>query len=141
LDIISPCVTFYNLDNSLHSYAGGRDHEAPIHQLSFIQAKDEITLEDFEDGTVREVDLHDGSVILLKKLEKDYDPRDKAQAYQILEEGHKNGWLVTGLIYIDPEEPTMHDHFNLVDCPLNRLTNDEIRPARNTLERINKMML
>lgn len=73
LDIISPCITFHNLETSIHSYAGGRDHEAPIHQLSFIPARDEITVEDFEHGTVREVDMHDGSVVLLKKLEKDYD--------------------------------------------------------------------
>ena len=141
LDIISPCVTFHNLESSIHSYAGGRDHEAPIHQLSFIQAKDEIEISDFEDGTVREVDMHDGSVVLLKKLEKDYDPTDKAQAYQILENAHKNGWLVTGLIYIDPEEPTMHDHFNMIEKPLNRLTNEEIRPPQETLVMINNMML
>ena len=109
--------------------------------MSFIQAKDEIEISDFEDGTVREVDMHDGSVVLLKKLEKDYDPTDKAQAYQILENAHKNGWLVTGLIYIDPEEPTMHDHFNMIEKPLNRLTNEEIRPPQETLVMINNMML
>lgn len=141
LDIISPCVTFYNAGTSIHSYAGGRDHEAPIHQLSFVQAKDEITVDDFEDGTVKEVNFHDGSVVLLKKLEKDYDPTDKAQAYQILEDSHRKGWLVTGLIYIDPIEPTMHDHFNLIDRPLNRLTNEEIRPSKESLDRINQMML
>ena len=73
--------------------------------------------------------------------EKNYDPTDKAQAYQILEDAHKNGWLVTGLLYIDPEEPTLHDHFNLVEKPLNRLSDDEIRPSKDTLEMINKMML
>jgi 2-oxoglutarate ferredoxin oxidoreductase subunit beta len=79
--------------------------------------------------------------VLLKKLEKDYDPTDKAQAYQILENAQKNGWLVTGLIYIDPEEPTMHDHFNLIDRPLNRMTSEEIRPSKESLDMINGLML
>ncbi len=70
LDIISPCVTFNNQDNAYHSYAWGKDHEAPLHEISFIPARDEIIIpDDFEQGTVREVELHDGSTVVLKKLE------------------------------------------------------------------------
>lgn len=89
---------------------------------------------------MREVTMHDGSSIILKKLEKDYDPTDRAHAFQTLEEAQKNDWLLTGLIYIDTSKPTLTDIYNLVDTPLNRLTEAEIRPVRQTIEKINAMM-
>src|SRR5512145_2219991 len=81
LDIISPCVTFNNQDNAYHSYAWGKDHEEPLHDISFIPARDEIIIPDeFEAGTVREVEMHDGSSIVLKKLEADYNPTSRFEA-------------------------------------------------------------
>ena len=68
IDIISPCVTFNNADTSMHSYSWGKEHKTNLHDLSFIPARDEIMIEDFEEGTTQDVTLHDGSKILLKKL-------------------------------------------------------------------------
>src|SRR5512137_1235633 len=68
LDIISPCVTFHNHDDSIHSYAFGKEREMPLQDIAYIPAKEEITIEDFGEGTTREVELHDGSVVVLKKL-------------------------------------------------------------------------
>jgi 2-oxoglutarate ferredoxin oxidoreductase subunit beta len=141
LDIISPCVTFNNQENALHSYTWGKDHEAPLHEISFVPALDDIELGgDFDEGSVREVTMHDGSTIVLKKLEKDYDPTDRGKALQMLEEAERNNLLVTGLIYIHPTRPTLLDSFNLVDTPLNRLTEADLRPGRETIEKINAMM-
>lgn len=140
LDIISPCVTFNNQENAYHSYTWGKDHEAPLHDITFIPAREEITVEDFEEGTVREVTMHDGSIVLLKKLEHDYDPTDRWQAIRVLEEAQRNNWLLTGLIYIETGRPTLTDLYNLVDKPLNRLTEAELRPAPETIDRVNAMM-
>lgn len=141
LDIISPCVTFNNQDNAIHSYTWGKDHEAPLHEISFVPALDEIELlGEFAEGSVREVSMHDGSTIVLKKLEKDYDPTNRANAFQMLEKAQINDWLVTGLLYIDESKPTLTDTFNLVDTPLNRLGDPDLRPARYTLDKINAMM-
>jgi 2-oxoglutarate ferredoxin oxidoreductase subunit beta len=140
LDIISPCVTFNNQENAYHSYTWGKDHEAPLHDIAFIPAREEITVEDFEEGTVREVTMHDGSIVLLKKLEHDYDPTDRWQAMRVLEEAQRNNWLLTGLIYIETGRPTLTDLYNLVDKPLNRLTEAELRPAPETIDRVNAMM-
>jgi 2-oxoglutarate ferredoxin oxidoreductase subunit beta len=141
LDIISPCVTFNNQENAFHSYTWGKDHEAPLHEISFVPVLDEIELiGEFEEGTIREVTMHDGSTIILKKLEKDYDPTSRANAFQTLEEAEKNDWLLTGLIYIDTSRPTLTDIYNLVDTPLNRLTESDLRPARQTIEKMNAMM-
>ncbi|MGA2504265.1 MAG: 2-oxoacid:ferredoxin oxidoreductase subunit beta [Anaerolineales bacterium] len=141
LDIISPCVTFNNQDNATHSYTWGKDHEAPLHDISFIPALDEIEiLGEFEEGTVREVSMHDGSTVLLKKLEKDYDPTVRANAFQMLENAQLNNWLVTGLLYIDESKPSLTESFNLVESPLNRLQDSDLRPAPETIDKINAMM-
>lgn len=141
IDIISPCVTFHNLDTSMHSYAWGKDHEVALHEISFVPARDEITVDDYEQGEQREVELHDGSMVVLKKLEKDYDPTDKSQAFKILNEAQQNHWMITGLIYLDEDEKTLHDHFNMVDTPLNRLPEEKLRPAKSSIDEINAMML
>ena len=140
LDIISPCVTFNNQENAYHSYAWGKDHEAPLHELSFIPARDEIMIEDIEPGGTREVELHDGSTIVLKNLDKDYDPTKRWESLRMLEEAQRNNWLVTGLIYVEPNKPTFTDTMNLIDSPLNRLTEADLRPAPDMLDKVNALM-
>lgn len=141
LDIISPCVTFNNADEAHHSYGWGRDNEAPIHDLTYIPLQDEILLEEeFEPGTYREVELHDGSILVLKKLESDYNPRDRIAAMEMLERANQDEILVTGLIYIEEDEPTLTEIYDLPDTPLNRLALDRIRPPRETIEEINRLM-
>jgi 2-oxoglutarate ferredoxin oxidoreductase subunit beta len=78
---------------------------------------------------------------MLKKLEGDYDPTDRWQALHILEEAQRNNWLVTGLLYVDPDQPAMFDYYNLSEKPLNRLTEKSLRPNRDTLEKINASMV
>jgi len=138
LDIISPCVTFNNQDFSLHSYSWGKGHEAPLHELEFVPPRDEITIEDFERGSIKEVTMHDGSVIVFKKLERDYDPTNRTEAIGMLEEAIRRNWLITGLIYIDPNSPNIFDMYQLGETPLNRLPPEKIRPDRKSLERINQ---
>ncbi len=140
LDIISPCVTFHNHEDSFHSYSFGKTNENPLHEISLVPAREEITVDDFEGGMVKEVKMHDGSTVVLKKLENVYDPTDKWQALRMLEDAEQNNWLLTGLIYIEPETPTIFDKYNLPDTPLNRLANDKLRPSRKTFDRVNDMM-
>jgi 2-oxoglutarate ferredoxin oxidoreductase subunit beta len=137
LDIISPCVTFNNQENTFHSYTWGKDHEAPLHEISFVPALDEITVEDFEEGTTREVTMHDGSLVILKKLDKDYDPTNRWQALRMMEEAQRNNWMVTGLIYLETGRPALTDLYNLPETPLNRLADPDLRPARETLDKLN----
>jgi 2-oxoglutarate ferredoxin oxidoreductase subunit beta len=141
LDIISPCVSFNNREDTLHSYQWGRQHEAPLHDIAYVPTRRAIILDEFKEGETKEVAMHDGSVIVLKKLEHEYDPRDKWQALKILEEAEKNKWLITGLIYIDPQQPTLYDYLELVDEPLNRIPSDQLRPSPKTLKTINETML
>ena len=140
LDIISPCVTFNNRADSHHSYDWSREHQELLHDLSYVPIREEITIDEFPAGTVVKVDMHDGSHLLLKKLEEDYDPTSRADAYRVLEESQREGALITGLIYLDTERPTMKDIYNLPDEPLNRVPEEKLRPAEETLVEVNAMM-
>lgn len=139
LDIISPCVTFNNRDEAVHSYAWGREHEVALHELSYVPPAEDI-LVDYEEGETKEVTMHDGSTVVLKKLERDYDPTDRSDALRVLEEANQCNCLITGLIYIDPEQPSLADIYNLTDRPLNRLGEKELRPGRETIQKINDLM-
>jgi len=143
LDIISPCVTFNNQDESMHSYAWGKDHEVRLHDISFlpVPARDEITVEDFEEGTIREVEMFDGSLIRLKKLDADYDPTDRWHALKALEDAEIDNYMVTGLIYVDTGSLSIFDMFDLPSQALNRMDESQLRPSRESINEINAMML
>ena len=141
LDIISPCVTFNNQVNAYHSYAWGKDHEEPLHEISYIAPRNEIMLEnEMADGEVREVAMHDGSVVILKNLEKGYNPSDRFEALRVMEEAQRNNWMLTGLLYLDTSKPNLTSIYNLVDTPLNRLTEADLRPAPDMLDKVNSLM-
>jgi 2-oxoglutarate ferredoxin oxidoreductase subunit beta len=139
LDIISPCVTFNNTDESMHSYSWGRNHEVALHELSYVPPMEDIIV-DYGEGEMIDVIMHDGSTIVLKKLEHDYDPTSRSRAIALLEEANRKDWLITGLIYIDTEQPSLFDIYNLTDGPLNRLEEAQMRPPVETIGQVNAMM-
>jgi 2-oxoglutarate/2-oxoacid ferredoxin oxidoreductase subunit beta len=141
LDIISPCVTFNNQENAYHSYAWGKDHEEPLHEISYIAPRNEIMLEqEMEEGEIREVAMHDGSTVILKNLEKGYDPKNRYEALRVMEESQQNNWLITGLLYVNTTKPNLISLYNLVDTPLNRLVESDLRPDRAALDKVNALM-
>jgi 2-oxoglutarate ferredoxin oxidoreductase subunit beta len=123
----------------MHSYAWGRDHEVALHELSYVPPREDI-LVDYKEGEVIDVTMHDGSTVVLKKLERDYDPTNRSRAIELLEEANRKNWLITGLIYIDTEQPSLFDIYNLTDMPLNRLPADQLRPPLESIEKVNSMM-
>ncbi|WP_322793971.1 2-oxoacid:ferredoxin oxidoreductase subunit beta [Bellilinea sp.] len=140
IDIISPCVTFHNKEDSFHSYTWGKEHEIALHDITYVPAREEITIEDFEEGSAREVTLHDGATIVLKKLDRDYDPTNIFEALRVLYEAEQNNWLLTGILYVNPNAPTIFDMYNLPDTPLNRLPAEKLRPSRESLDKIMQQM-
>src|SRR5439155_1612810 len=79
LDVISPCVTFNDHEGSTKSYAYAKDHDDPLEEVTFVPFFEDITV-DYEPGTAQEVTMHDGSKLVLKKLEEDSYPTDKTQS-------------------------------------------------------------
>jgi 2-oxoglutarate ferredoxin oxidoreductase subunit beta len=141
LDVISPCVTFHNQENSHHSFTWVRENKIPIQDITYIPPEEEIYIENFEEGTTREIDLFDGSTLKLKKVGNDHDPTDKLSAYKLLTKAIDENHVITGLIYINPDQPTLMDIHELPDdLPLNRLPENRIRPPRESIDKVNKMM-
>ncbi|MCC6259744.1 MAG: 2-oxoacid:ferredoxin oxidoreductase subunit beta [Anaerolineales bacterium] len=141
LDIISPCVTFNDQATSYHSYAWGKSNEQPLHEISYVAPRNEIILErEMAEGEIREVALHDGSTIVLKNVDKSYDPTNRFEALRVMEEAQQNNWLVTGLLYINENKPTLTDIYDLVDTPLNRLAEADLRPERAMIDKVNALM-
>ena len=140
IDIISPCVTFNDHDDSTKSYAYGRAHEEPLHEVTYIPAYQEITV-DYEPGTAIDVEMHDGSHVRLKKLDSNYDPTDWMQAVQVLREAEVTQQIITGLIHINPNQPTLPDLMHLADQePLAFMANEKLRPSRDHLAALMREM-
>ncbi len=134
LDVISPCVTFNNHEDSTKSYSFGKENEIPLHELNFIPSFEEIQIDEYDDET--EVQLHDGSWLVLKKLGEEYDPRDKMLAYKTLEDARNQQKLLTGIFYIEPEKPNLAELLGIVDTPLAHLPAEKLRPTRESLHKI-----
>ena len=135
LDIISPCVTFNNRDESTKSYSWGRAHDERINDFTYVASQDEITV-DYEPGEVKEVTMHDGAKIVLKKLDNSHDPTDKLAALRLLEEARAKQQFITGLIYVNSESQSLAEHVRLAETPLARLPESMLRPSRESLEKV-----
>jgi len=135
LDIISQCVTFNNNPDSNKSYEWVRDHDSPLHDISFVPVREEITVE-YEPGETKAVTMHDGAKIVLKKLAGEHDPTDRMAAIMLLERSRTDNVLTTGLIYYNPDRDTVQDSEGMVATALALLPDEKLRPARSTLEKI-----
>ncbi|HZB95804.1 MAG TPA: 2-oxoacid:ferredoxin oxidoreductase subunit beta [Herpetosiphonaceae bacterium] len=135
VDIISPCVTFNNHEDSTKSYPYGKAHEERLHDITFIAQQEEITV-DYEPGTVQEVRLHDGPVIQLRKLDASHDPTDRLGALRLLEEARAKQEFITGLIYLDESRPTLPDLLELPETPLVHLSDQALRPPKEALDKL-----
>ncbi len=90
-----------------------------------------------EPGQVQAVEMHDGSHVVLKKLDpSQHDPTNRLAAIQLLEEARLNNHFITGLIYVDEHRQTLPEISHLVKTPLAHLSDEELRPPREALDRM-----
>lgn len=135
IDVISPCVTFNNHEGSTKSYPYSKEHDELLQQIGFVPSFEQIEVE-YDPGELKEVTLHDGSRVLLRKLEEDYDTSDRDMALRRLSKAEREHQMLTGLVYLDPDKPDFISLLGVVDEPLARLQEDRIRPGRDVLESI-----
>ena len=135
LDIVSPCVTFNDHEGSTKSYKYMKDHEEPLQDINFVPVFEEINVE-YDPGTTVEVTMHDGSRLRLRKLEEDYDATDKILAVKRLAEGHAKGEVLTGVFYVNTQDPNFIEMLNMTDNPLTTLPESVVRPGRDVLEQV-----
>jgi 2-oxoglutarate/2-oxoacid ferredoxin oxidoreductase subunit beta len=135
IDVISPCTTFNDHVGSTKSYSFMKDHDEPLHGLDFVPGFADIEIS-MEQGETRQVELFDGSRLLLHKLEQDYDPTSRTNALQVLHESTRRSEVLTGILYIDPQKANFSEMLTLVDTPLATLPESSTRPSRAVLEQI-----
>lgn len=135
LDVISPCVTFNNHEGSTKSYKYAKEMEIALHEIGFIPSYEQITA-DYEPGTVTEVEMHDGSHIILKKLGHDYDPTNRLNAIDTIHKAQIEKQFLTGLLFIDEKKPDFTSLMGLIDTPLAQLSASQLRPPKEALSEI-----
>jgi 2-oxoglutarate ferredoxin oxidoreductase subunit beta len=92
---------------------------------------------DYNQGDVADVAMHDGSLIKLKKLAKDWDPQSSQSAMNAIINAKSRGEILTGLLYIDEKSKDLHDLIHTSELPLNTLTEKELCPGNEALKSIN----
>jgi len=136
IDVISPCIAFNNHEGSTKSFDYVRAHNDVLNKLDYITGREEITV-DYAPGSVEMVRQHDGSTLMLRKVDADYDLHDRIAAQNFLSRQHAKGEIVTGLLYVDPDPVDLHAAQNTVDTPLNELDDAALVPGNAALDRIN----
>jgi 2-oxoglutarate/2-oxoacid ferredoxin oxidoreductase subunit beta len=139
IDIVSPCVAFNNHPGSTKSYDYVRMHNDAVNRLDFVSTREPITAA-VPPGGMQPITLHDGSTILLRKLDPDYDAHDKVGALAYVEAHRMKGEVVTGLLYVQDDSTDLHDMQNTVLAPLNTLGDAELVPGSVALEAYNESM-
>ena len=136
IDVISPCVTFNNHAGSTKSFDYVREHNIAVNALDVITGREPIEV-DYAEGGSQPVMMHDGSTIVLRKLDANHDCRNRSAALATLERARVAGEIATGLIYIEDEANELHEVLGTTDRPLNELSERELCPGSKALDAIN----
>ena len=137
IDVLSPCVTFNDHEDSTKSYAHTRQFYHPAVHADFIAPREPIRA-GYDEGKAVPVELHDGSRVLLRKVAPDYDPTDRAAAFAYLQEHEQRGEIVTGLLYIEERRPTLHDINETAGTPLRDIPWERLNPGAGALRDISR---
>lgn len=133
IDIISPCVSFNDHKGSTKSYAHTYKYYHPAVHADYVPMSAPIKAS-YEAGETVPVEMHDGGIIMLSKLDKGYDPRDRASAYAQVMERDAKGEIVTGLLYIDESHEDMATTNALPEQPLNTFPYESLCPGNTALK-------
>jgi 2-oxoglutarate ferredoxin oxidoreductase subunit beta len=136
IDVISPCVAFNNHAGSTKSFDYVREHNIAVNALDVIMGREPIEV-DYAEGGSQAVTMHDGSTVVLRKLDANPDCRDRSTALATLERARIAGEIATGLIYIEDEANELHEVLGTADRPLNELSERELCPGSKALAAIN----
>jgi 2-oxoglutarate ferredoxin oxidoreductase subunit beta len=135
LDVLSPCVTFNDHEGSTKSYAYTREHYEPAIHTDFVPRQQAITAE-YAAGAALPVVLHDGSRIVLRKLDAHYDPTDRATCAATIQERLKEEEYLTGLLFLEAGQPEFHELNGTPDVALNAVPFETLCPGSAGMQKI-----
>jgi 2-oxoglutarate ferredoxin oxidoreductase subunit beta len=107
-----------------------------LHEIDFIEHVDPQAPIEVKAGETRDIEMHDGSHIRLKKLAEDYDPTDRHNAVMTIERARREQLFLTGLLYLDKTRRPFVEQLNLVEEPLAHLPAERLRPGKQALDEI-----
>lgn len=135
VDVLSPCVTFNDHEGSTKSYAFTREHYVEAVHADFVPPMQEITAA-YVEGEALAVTLHDGGQVRLRKVDANYDPTDRSEAYAYIQHKMAQREFLTGLLYVEPSQTDFHDLNETVSTPLNRVPYEKLTPGSKGLKKI-----
>ena len=128
-------MTFNDHEGSTKSYQYTREHyDAAVH-ADFVPFQREIAA-NYAEGDALPIVLHDGSRILLRKLDGNYDPTNRETASAAIQERLKKGEFLTGLLYVDPSGKEFHDVNETPSIPLNQIPHTRLSPGSAALAKV-----
>ena len=77
----------------------------------------------------------------METISKEHDPSDAVAALTALHQAETNAKHVTGLLYFDNTKASLAEDLGLVEKPLIDVAEDELRPDKSTLDKINAAFL
>ena len=141
IDVISPCVTFNNNDESMRSYGYVKENEITLHMADYIPHFNPVEEIEVPEGHYRDITLHDGSTIRLETISSEHDPADAMAALTALHEAENGKKHVTGLLYFDSSKPSLAEDLGLVEEPLLDVPDEVLRPDKASLDALNAEFL
>ncbi len=136
IDVISPCVTFNNNEESFKSLQYVKNNDIELHALDYIPHFNPIDEIEVPSGGYKEVKLHDGSYLRLETISEEHDVSNRMMALNAVIEAEKEDKHVTGLLYFEEGKQTLDETENLVDMPLADLPEEMMRPSKKTLDEL-----
>ena len=138
IDVISPCVTFNDHEGSTKSYRYTREHHTDLTMVDFVPLRKEITASVGDVNGVREVAMHDGSVVRFRKVHEGYDPTNRDGAYAYVRRMQDAGEVVTGLLYVESDSVDMHAEAGTVPAALVSLPYEQLCPGSAALDELQR---
>jgi len=137
IDVISPCVTFSNNDESYKSYNYVKANDEVLHLLDYIPHFTPLEEVDIPEGEYDDIEMFDGSTLRLETIGSEHDPSDAVSALKAIHQAEGESKHVTGLLYYDPDQQTADEALGLTEAPLSSLDEAEMRPSKQSLDDIN----
>ena len=137
VDVISPCVTFNDHEGSTKSYAHTRDHYNHVSDIDYVHPSEDISVS-YKEGEAMPIKLRGHDTIVLRKLDRSYDPTSRADAFKYLRDRFNAGEITTGLLYVNEGRAEMHELMGNVDTPLSQLPYEGLHPGNAELKKIQR---
>ena len=137
IDVISPCVTFSNNDESYKSYNYVKANDEVLHLLDYIPHFTPMEEVDIPEGEYEDIQMFDGSTLRLETIGSDHDPSDAMSALKAIHQAERENRHVTGLLYYEAGLQTADEVLGLTETPLSGLSEAEMRPSRQSLDDVN----